>query len=83
MLDVLDLNKEKLVKPLNQNILFLFQSDKMLTIIEKNEENLRNSSKTFICDYDIYGILLKTGKYINVIDIIYLKIKILFLFKII
>ena len=55
----------------------------MLKVIEINEENLRNTSKSFICDNDIYGILLKTGKYINAKDIIYLNIIILFLFKII
>ena len=53
----------------------------MLTIIEKNEETLRNSENMFIYDNDIYGILLKTGKYINAKDIIYLNIIILFLFK--
>ena len=46
----------------------------MLKFIEINEDNLRNSSNTFICDNDIYGILLKTGKYINAKDIIYTKI---------
>ena len=55
----------------------------MLKTIEINEENLRNSSNTFIYDNDIYGILLKTGKYIHAIDIIYLNIIILFLIKII
>ena len=55
----------------------------MLKIIEINEKKLRNSSSTFICYNDIYGILLKTGKYIHAIDIIYLNIIILFLIKII
>ena len=54
----------------------------MLKIIEINEENLRNSSNTFIYDNDIYGILLKTGKYIHAKDIIYLNIIILFLIRI-
>ena len=40
---------------------------------------MRHSSSTFICDNDIYGILLKTGKYMNAKDIIYLNIRILFL----
>ena len=60
---------------------FNYSSDKMLKIIEINEENLRNSSNTFQCDDEIYRILLKTGKYINAKDIIYLNIIILFLFK--
>ena len=54
----------------------------MLKIIEKNKKNLVNSSNEFKCD-DIYGILLKTGKYINAKDIIYLNIIILFFIKII
>ena len=55
----------------------------MFNIIEKNQQNLLNSSNTFICDDDIYGILLKTGKYINAKDIIYLNMMVLFLIKII
>ena len=56
----------------------------MLKIIETNKQNLENSSNTFKCDDDIYGILLKTGKYINAKDIIYLNnVIILFLIKII
>ena len=55
----------------------------MLKLIETNKQNLENSSNTFICDDDIYGILLKTGKYTNSKDIIYLNIIILFLIKII
>ena len=55
----------------------------MFKIIEINEDNLRNSSKTFTCDDGIYGILLKTGKYINAKDIISLNILKLFLIKII
>ena len=51
----------------------------MFKIVKINEEHLRNSSNTFICDDDIYGILLKTGKYINAADIIYLNMIILFL----
>ena len=62
---------------------FYYQTYKMLNIIEINEENLRNSSNTFNCNNDIYEILLKTGKYINAKDIIYLNIIILFLIKII
>ena len=50
-----------------------YQSDKMLKIIEINEENLRNSSNGLIYENDIYGILLKTGKYIHAKDIIYLN----------
>ena len=50
-------------------------------MLETIETNKQNSSNTFICDNDIYGILLKTGKYINAKDIIYLNIKILFLIK--
>ena len=57
---------------------FDYSSDKMLKIIEINQENLRNSSNTFQCDDDIYRVLLKTGKYINAKDIIYLIIIILF-----
>ena len=55
----------------------------MFKIIAKNQQNLLNSSIAFICDDDIYGILLKTGKCIKAKDIIYLNIKILFLIKII
>ena len=55
----------------------------MLKIIEMNEKNLVSSSNTFICDDDIYGILLKTGQYINAKDILFLNVKILFLIKII
>ena len=54
----------------------------MFKIIETNKQNLENSSNTFICD-DIYRILLKTGKYINAKDIIYLNIIILFKINII
>ena len=62
---------------------FNYQSDEMLTILEINEENLRNSENTFIYDKDIYGILLKTGKYINAKDIFFLNIIILVLINII
>ena len=55
----------------------------MLKLIETNKQNLENSSNTFKCDDDIYGILLKTGKYIYAKDIIYLNIILLFLIKIV
>ena len=55
----------------------------MFEIIEINEGNLRNSSNAFIYNNDIYGILLKTGQYINAKDIIYLNMKILFLINLI
>ena len=60
---------------------FNYQSDKMFEII--NKQKLKNSLNTFICDDGIYGILLKTGKYSNAKDIIYINIIILFLIKII
>ena len=55
----------------------------MFNIIEKNQQNLLNSSNTFICDDDIYGILLKIGKYTKAKDIIYLNIIILLLINLI
>ena len=53
----------------------------MLKILETNKQNLVNSSNTFICDNDFYGILLKTGKYINAKDMISLNMILLFLIK--
>ena len=50
---------------------FNYQSDKMLKILETNKQNLEKFSNKFKIDDDIYGILLKTGKYINAKDIIY------------
>ena len=50
----------------------------MLKMIEINKQNLVNSSNIFICEDNIYGILLKTGKYINAKDIIYLNILTIF-----
>ena len=52
-------------------------------MLETIEINKQNSSNTLISDDYIYGLLLKTGKYINAKDIIYLNILILFLIKII
>ena len=48
-----------------------------------NKDNLLNSSNTYICENDIYGMLLKTGQYFHVKDIIYLNIKLVFLINII
>ena len=55
----------------------------MFKVLENNKEDLLKSSNQYNCEDDIYGLLLKTGKYINAKDIIYLIIKILFLIKII
>ena len=55
----------------------------MLEILKSNKEYLQNSTKTYKCEEDIYGILLKTGKYFNAKDIFYQNIKIIFLIKII
>ena len=54
----------------------------MFKIIETNKQNLVNSN-TFKCDDDLYGILLKTGKYINAKDMISLNMILLFLITII
>ena len=43
----------------------------MFKVIEINKENIKNDSKNYKCSDDIYGILLKTGKYFNAKDIIY------------
>jgi len=43
----------------------------MLELLESNKENLINLLTSYTCENDIYGILLKTGKYINAKDIIY------------
>ena len=55
----------------------------MLEVLDMNKENLLKYSQKYICEDNIYRILLKTGKYINASDIIYLNIIILFLIKII
>ena len=55
----------------------------MLKVLELNKENLVKPLNEYNCKNDIYGVLLKTGKYMNAKDIIYLNIKILFLIKII
>ena len=55
----------------------------MLRIIETNKQILLNSSNTYKYDNDIYGILLKTGKYIYAKEISYSKIRVLFWIKII
>ena len=43
----------------------------MLKVLELNNENLFKHLNEYICEEDIYGILLKTGKWINAIDMIY------------
>ena len=55
----------------------------MLEVLELNKENLVKCQNKYICEDDFYGILLKTGQYINAKDIIDLNMKILFLIKII
>ena len=50
----------------------------MFKVIELNKDNLVKCQNNYICEDDIYGILLKTGLYINAKDIIYLNMKILF-----
>ena len=55
----------------------------MLEVLELNKENLVKCQNKYICEDDIYGILLKTGKYTNAKDMIYLNMKILFLINII
>ena len=47
--------------------------------ILKNEETLNNYN--YKCEDDLYGILLKTGQYINATDINYQLMKLLLLFK--
>ena len=55
----------------------------MLKVLELNKENLIKPLNEYICENDIYGLLLKTGKYIYAKDIIYLNIRILLLITII
>ena len=55
----------------------------MLEILELNKENLVKYQNKYICEDDIYGILLKTGQYIKAKDIIYSKMIIVLLIKII
>ena len=43
----------------------------MFKVIEKNKENIKNAKRNYDVSDDIYGILLKTGSYINVKDIIF------------
>ena len=43
----------------------------MLNLLELNKDNLLNGSNNFVCEDDIYGILLKTGLYINAKDFYY------------
>ena len=43
----------------------------MLKIIENNLENIMKGTENYECSDDIYGILLKTGQYIQAKDIFY------------
>ena len=55
----------------------------MFEILKINKENLLKPSGKYICEDDIYGILLKSGQYIKAKDNIYLIIIICFLINII
>ena len=55
----------------------------MIEILENDKENIQNESTIYNCSDDIYGILLKTGKYINAKDNNHQIMKILFLINII
>ena len=55
----------------------------MFKVLEDNKQNIKKATQNYKCSNDIYGMLLKTGKFINAKDIIYQIIIILFLIKII
>ena len=78
-------NKKRRINKKNKTPLTYieYDSEKMFKVLENNKEDLLKSSNQYNCEDDIYGLLLKTGKYINAKDIIYLNIGILFLIKII
>ena len=50
----------------------------MFKVIEINKENIKNDTRNYNYSDDIYGILIKTGSYINARDIIYQIVIILF-----
>ena len=50
----------------------------MLDLLESNMETLQSTSQNYICEDDIYGILLKTGRYFNAKDIAYYNKVLLF-----
>ena len=53
----------------------------MLKVLESNKKFLKNSSQSFICEDDIYRILLKTGSYTNAKDINHLNVMIEIILK--
>ena len=55
----------------------------MLEVLEMNKEKLEKLLTNYICEDDIYRILLNTGQYFNACDINYHNILILFLLKMI
>ena len=55
----------------------------MFEVLEFNKENLVKCQSNYICEDNVYKILLKTGQYIKAKDIIYLNIIIIFLIKIV
>ena len=54
----------------------------MFKVLEMNKENLLKSSNKYNCEDRIYKILLKTGQYAHVSDIIYFNIIIIILINI-
>ena len=54
----------------------------MLEVLELNKENLVKCQNKYICEDDIYRILLKTGQYAHVSDIIYFNTIIIILINI-
>ena len=55
-----------------------YDPSKMMKVLEMNKDNIIKNSNEYICEDDIYGILLKTGKYFNAIDNNYQNIIIVF-----
>ena len=55
-----------------------YQLDVMIKILEDNREKLVGSTNLYRCENDIYGLLLKTGQFINAKDFYYRNKKRLF-----
>ena len=45
--------------------------EEMIQLLERNKDNLLTNSQTLNYSDDIYGLLLKTGRYLNAQFIIY------------
>ena len=66
--------KKKNITPISY---FGYNSEKMLTILESIQNN-EESSNDYLSQDNIYGLLLKTELYLNVIDMCYKNLKIYF-----